>query len=289
MAAQNVRDIFNKISHSVISFLEEHSGVTEIEFNERTGVIEAMITSWEEENAPYILPNDIKSFLQISDGILLTWKIIMNSQIYPLGQMHINKLKDIQILDIDRFVLRKLGEEVDSESSDEEITNNIKAFDLDNKVKDGRLALLYKESVSKPQIYFQDLSGQWFFIANSFTDYFRLMVMHLGLPHWQYAFTEVGLDSSSQRWFRFLSPERLAIDIKSRKKHVKKTKKKQSKKERIIIQPMRKRRNPSGFYSHLIESNNKDEERANRTSSVKKTKKKKPKRKMGESESKLNT
>ena len=286
MAAQNVRDIFNKISHSVISFLESHSGVTEIEFNERTGVVEAMINAWEEENSPYTLPNDIKSFLQISDGILLTWKIIMNNQIYPLGQMHINKLKDIRLLDIDRFVLRKLGEEVDSDLSEEEEPGNIKAFDLDNKVKDGRLALLYKDSVSKPQIYFQDLSGQWFFIANSFTDYFRLMVMHLGLPHWQYAFTEVGLDSSSQRWFRFLSPERLAIDIKSRKKHVKKAKKKQTKKERIIIQPMRKRRNPSGFYSHLLDSK-RDEDR-NRNSSVKK-KKKKGKKKVADSESKVDT
>jgi hypothetical protein len=35
-------------------------------------------------------------------------------------------------------------------------------------------------------------------MASTFTDYFRLMVMHLGLPHWQYAFTDVGLDPVSQ-------------------------------------------------------------------------------------------
>ncbi len=43
------------------------------------------------------------------------------------------------------------------------------------------------------------------------------MIMHLGLPHWQYAFTQVGLDPQSLQWFRFLSPERLAIDIENRK------------------------------------------------------------------------
>ena len=60
------------------------------------------------------------------------------------------------------------------------------------------------------------------------------MVMHLGLPNWQYAFTEVGLDTTSQQWFRFLSPERLAIDLKSRKTQVKKAKKpkKESKKDK---------------------------------------------------------
>ena len=41
--------------------------------------------------------------------------------------------------------------------------------------------------------------------------------MHLGLPHWQYAFTQVGLDPQALQWFRFLSPERLAIDIENRK------------------------------------------------------------------------
>ena len=65
----------------------------------------------------------------------------------------------------------------------------IVAFDIDSKVKGGRLALLYKGAMSKPQVWFQDNSCKWYFIANTFTDYFRLMIMHLGLPHWQYAFT----------------------------------------------------------------------------------------------------
>lgn len=43
------------------------------------------------------------------------------------------------------------------------------------------------------------------------------MIMHLGLPNWHYAFTEVGLDPQTLQWFRFLSPERLAIDIENRK------------------------------------------------------------------------
>ena len=70
----------------------------------------------------------------------------------------------------------------------------IGAFDIDSKVKNGRLALIYKNPTAKPQIWFQDYSCQWFFIANTFTDYFRLMIMHLGLPNWHYAFTQVGLD-----------------------------------------------------------------------------------------------
>jgi hypothetical protein len=97
--------------------------------------------------------------------------------------------------------------------------SEIFAFDIDSKIKDGRLALIYqgKDNQSKPQIWFQDLSCKWFFIANSFTDYFRLMIVHLGLPHWQYAFTNTGLDQQTIQWFRFLSPERLAIDMENRR------------------------------------------------------------------------
>ena len=97
-------------------------------------------------------------------------------------------------------------------------SKEIGAFEIDSKIKNGRLALIYKNGkVAKPQIWFQDLSCKWYFIANTFTDYFRLMIMHLGLPNWHYAFTEVGLDPQTLQWFRFLSPERLAIDIENRK------------------------------------------------------------------------
>ena len=62
-------------------------------------------------------------------------------------------------------------------------------FVIDSEAKDGRLALIYRGSYNKPQLWFQDLSCKWYFIANCFTDYFRLMIMHLGIPCWQYAFT----------------------------------------------------------------------------------------------------
>ena len=86
MNKQSIREIFDNISLSVIHFLESHNGVNEVEFNsERQGVAEVSLAKWEEENVPYKLPDDYKSFLQISDGLSLTWKIKKNDHIYPLG------------------------------------------------------------------------------------------------------------------------------------------------------------------------------------------------------------
>ena len=35
--------------------------------------------------------------------------------------------------------------------------------------------------------------------------------LHLGLPRWQYAYTEVGLDPIARQWARLVAPERLAL------------------------------------------------------------------------------
>lgn len=101
------------------------------------------------------------------------------------------------------------------------LCSDIFAFEIDSKCKGGRLALVYMEGgrdpQSKPQIWFQDLSCNWFFVANTFTDYFRLMIVHLGIPLWQYVFTNTGPDQQTLQWFRFFSPERLAIDMENRR------------------------------------------------------------------------
>ena len=100
MIKQGVREIFDNISLSVISFLESHIGITDVEFIERQGkeklqmsknyeliigVAEVTISKWEEENSPFRLPDDFKAFLQISDGLSLNWKIKKNDMVFNLG------------------------------------------------------------------------------------------------------------------------------------------------------------------------------------------------------------
>ncbi len=107
----------------------------------------------------------------------------------------------------------------------------LNGVELDSACGYGRVALLFRrddENFCGCGIWFQDLSSKWFFVAGklidcvktglvsgrfanfslcfffypeSFTDYFRLMILHLGIPRWQYAFTEVGLDHTTQVLF----------------------------------------------------------------------------------------
>jgi hypothetical protein len=104
---------------NVIGFLENHIGISEVNFIERSGVAEMSITKWEEENTPYQLPEDFKAFLQISDGLSLSWKIKRNELSIPLGWMHLNKLRDIKKVKGDAFRFSRIGADDDDDSSDD--------------------------------------------------------------------------------------------------------------------------------------------------------------------------
>lgn len=74
------------------------------------------------------------------------------------------------------------------------LQHGVVGFDLDTICMDGRVALLYTSPSAPPEVWYQDLSCTWYYVARSFSDYFRLLIMHLGLPHWQSSYTDTGMD-----------------------------------------------------------------------------------------------
>lgn len=53
--------------------------------------------------------------------------------------------------------------------------------------------LLYLEVAPlTPQVWLLDRSFNWHFLAPNFTTYFRMMLVHMGLPQWQLLFTPYG-------------------------------------------------------------------------------------------------
>jgi len=173
------------------------------------------------ENKPFKLPNDYKSFLELSEGILLKWSIKHQGEVMPFGCLHLNPLSSVIPIEVPKelshFQAPKRCENqndeatVDTEGSLFECLP--KAFELDNSCPDGRIALVYLTDYSNPSVWFQDLGCEWNFVAANFMDYFRLLVLHFGVPHWLYAFTKTGLDPVTKQWLRFLTPKRLQVDL----------------------------------------------------------------------------
>jgi hypothetical protein len=76
-------------------------------------------------------------------------------------------------------------------------------------------------------VWFQDPAARWWFLAKSFSAYFRLAHANLGLPNWQARATDVGMDPDSNAWFRWMAPQTLALDV-----------------ERGVVRRMKKKRDP---------------------------------------------
>ena len=90
MNKQSIRDIFDIISLNVIGFLENHIGISDVDFVERSGVAEMSITKWEEENAPFQQRADARRELlpkRRSAGLVLSHRAARCDQ--HLGLMHV--------------------------------------------------------------------------------------------------------------------------------------------------------------------------------------------------------
>uniref|UniRef100_A0A8C5X3G6 Tubulin polyglutamylase complex subunit 2 n=1 Tax=Malurus cyaneus samueli TaxID=2593467 RepID=A0A8C5X3G6_9PASS len=56
------------------------------------------------------------------------------------------------------------------------------------------------------EIWFLDRALYWHFLTKTFTAYYRLLITHLGLPQWQYAFTSYGVSPQAKQWFNMYKP-----------------------------------------------------------------------------------
>ncbi|XP_041526090.1 tubulin polyglutamylase complex subunit 2-like [Microtus oregoni] len=83
-------------------------------------------------------------------------------------------------------------------------------FELDSCNGNGKVCLVYKHG--KPglahdtEIWFLDRALYWHFLTDTFTAYYRLLITHLGLPQWQYAFTSYGISPQAKQWFSMYKP-----------------------------------------------------------------------------------
>ena len=77
---------------------------------------------------------------------------------------------------------------------------------------------MYEEERKTPTedgwtVYLKDKCCQYHFLADTFSAYWRLYLVHLGIRNWQYAFTPYGLDPGAREMMARYAPERLVVDL----------------------------------------------------------------------------
>jgi tubulin polyglutamylase complex subunit 2 len=228
------REFLNDIGLNIMTFLE--SQPVTVDWTRDAPVAAQQLKQWENDNYPYLLPEALKRFFLVSNGLRLDYTVLHQGKDLPLGRIRINSLHEIKPTlveseDISVPARRRLASDVgpgtDSDLASQApgedggpttaVPNDLVAFVLDHDPEVGITALFYCQGHRDPQIWFQDLGCEWNFIATCFEDYFRVMAMHLGVPGWQLAFTPAGLPSFTVQWLAKLAPVRLRKDMEARR------------------------------------------------------------------------
>ncbi|XP_074059969.1 tubulin polyglutamylase complex subunit 2 isoform X2 [Macrotis lagotis] len=181
-----------------------------------------MIVAWEQEN-DCILPDDLKNFYLMTNGFHMMWNVKLDNYPFPLGNVMINSLMKLnQLHQTSVYLLPNSPSLVDLEEDEDEglvangddpekphFDSRNRIFELDSCSGNGKVCLVYKKDKPAPkdaEIWFLDRALYWHFLSDSFTTYYRLLITHLGLPQWQYAFTSYGISPQARQWFNMYKP-----------------------------------------------------------------------------------
>ena len=230
------REEFDKTALSCITYLESFPECSNVNFQCGDGAASHESLLWEKKNVPYKLPKDLKSFLSMFNGVYLGWSVELGGKSIQIGDIRVNRMESIRPIEIDGTFDCKSWNDVSSQYRSKD---NCAAFSLDAYCDIGEVVLLYRtdkkdnsnDAVSstsgdgiaaeelkedacyeEPEVWFVDQSSRWHYMCKTFTEYFRLLVLHFGLYGWQLAFTPEGLPLTTQQWMGIFCKERLIVD-----------------------------------------------------------------------------
>ncbi|XP_065059602.1 tubulin polyglutamylase complex subunit 2-like [Rhopilema esculentum] len=227
-----MKEVLEKITLGILKSLEQQPGVTNVKMMDLKPADQSVIDAWEQK---YMckLPMELKNFYLTTDGMLIQWSITFKGSIMPLGRMEVNPIASLT-----KFATPQSGRftdgpslldiDTDEDETDEEgrikphFDERNRIYELDSCNGNGKVCLVYKDlkagfTTSKPEIWFLDRSLQWSFLSDNFVNYFRMMMIHLGLPNWLYLFTKIGLSPETKFWFHLYAPDRLALEANNNK------------------------------------------------------------------------
>ncbi|XP_043834537.1 tubulin polyglutamylase complex subunit 2-like isoform X4 [Dromiciops gliroides] len=177
----NTKPHLEKLTLGITRILEASPGVTKVRIMEKEPAERHMIASWELKN-DCVMPEDLKNFYLMTNGFHMVWSVKLDDQPVPLGCLVINSIANLTQL---------------TQSAMYTLPNSPTLEDLDDEEDE-----VAKES----KIWFLDRALYWHFLTDSFTAYYRLLITHLGLPQWQYAFTNYGVSPQAKQWFNMYKP-----------------------------------------------------------------------------------
>lgn len=207
------RNLFDKAALNIVSHLESIQEVISIEFSSNPGVLSHEPVIFQKKYG-VVLPEDMKLFYLSFNGTSVRWHGEIHGKVTPIGHICLSRLDEIVPIPIELDVYSQVAKKSPDPTA--------QAFVIDSHCEVGFVVILLfpppKGSTAapldkSPEVWMLDLSGRWHYICNSFSQYFRLMIVHLGIFGWQYLYTPEGLPRSTIQWMNLFCKERLCADL----------------------------------------------------------------------------
>ena len=87
---------FAELRQGALEWLREHPGTVNTILEEKEGCEESDLQAWEAQHGQY-LPEDLKEFYLLTDGLKLRWDVVAHGrEVMPLGCIAINSLAQLR-------------------------------------------------------------------------------------------------------------------------------------------------------------------------------------------------
>lgn len=226
---------YENLMLGVVKILENSPCVKNVRVERRNGCESTAITNWEQRHG-CVLPEDLRNFYASIDGFLLLWNLEIAGEEFPVGRMEIGSL-----LSLKRYV--NVGKERQPVIPGEEGggseaepgtstgldtaatpglsagTRGCKMFEIAQCFPEGETSRVYlvyrfKPEQETPSVWLcQEESNRWYRLADNFTVYFRMMLVHLGLPLWQCCVAGLPLPTWVEQVYFLVAPHLLPATV----------------------------------------------------------------------------
>jgi tubulin polyglutamylase complex subunit 2 len=217
------KELFDNSLLKCLTQLENYDECKSVEFLAYEGISSGDFLVWESRNAPFKLPDDFKRLYSLFNGFSVSWTCRVNDKdssvgdiryllVFPCNRTHIlpslNKLQDISKIPLDGKFMNCTwkGKAIPIPNPNQCAAYILKSYQI------GDIILLLNSTNNISQIWLVDISYRWHYICQNFSDYVRLLVLHLGIVNWQLVFTPEGLTSETIQWMHIFCKERLCVD-----------------------------------------------------------------------------
>jgi tubulin polyglutamylase complex subunit 2 len=194
---------YENLTLGLIKVLSNIPRITNINYDKRNPAERNSVNAWESRHNVN-LPVDMKSFYLCTDGFCLFWSYEYSvNDIKRVGKIHIPHLIQITLVrESLESIMNAPGNQAPVKPTNSsaaaandsipplKLTTKSKIFELSTILEVAKVVMLYEMPESCPKIYLLEMETlKLQFLADTFSEYLRMAIAHLGLPYWELCFS----------------------------------------------------------------------------------------------------